>query len=89
LFRLHKNASFDELIPIEVDEPIPIGVDELIPIDVSDLFSRPKKKWSAGIIVTQPHSTCYFNNITMIRVCQNKNIRSIILQRIFFVDLRI
>jgi hypothetical protein len=41
LFRLHKNASFDELIPIGVDEPIPIGVDELIPIDVSDLFSRP------------------------------------------------
>jgi hypothetical protein len=42
LFRLHKNASFDELIPIRVDEPIPIGVDELIPIDVSDLFSRPR-----------------------------------------------
>jgi hypothetical protein len=42
LFRLHKNASFDELIPIGVDEPIPIGVDELIPIDVSDLFSRPE-----------------------------------------------
>jgi hypothetical protein len=43
LFRLHKNASFAELIPIAVDEPIPIGVDELIPIDVSDLFSRPTK----------------------------------------------
>jgi hypothetical protein len=38
---LHKNASFDELIPIGVDELIPIGVDELIPMDVSDLFSRP------------------------------------------------
>jgi hypothetical protein len=43
LFRLHENASFDELIPIGVDEPIPIGVDELIPIDVSDLFSRPRE----------------------------------------------
>jgi hypothetical protein len=43
---LHKNASFDELIPIGVDELIPIGVDELIPMDVSDLFSRPLTKSS-------------------------------------------
>jgi hypothetical protein len=42
LFRLTKNASFDELIPIGADELIPIGVDELIPLDVSGLFSRPK-----------------------------------------------
>jgi hypothetical protein len=42
LFRLNKNASFDELIPIGVDELIPIGVDDLIPMDVSVSYScRP------------------------------------------------